>query len=160
MVAGGYFGYTEYIRLRAVDEQFASLAAERSALAEKLARIEAESKDGTAKLSELGAKAKLFDASRLALQSGRALRLIESAVKENKNASAEDYLALGGVRLLMNGEQDAEAAADFEKALELSNWPSTKKLTCAAQFGLLAAGKTTKVASDCTEITSAAGQPQ
>ena len=155
LAGGTYFAYNEYVRLRAVDEQFASMLAERNALAEKLTQLDGE--HNAAKLSELSAKAAIFEASRLALSNGVALRLLEGAVKDGKGASAEDYLALGGMRLLLNGERDAEAVTAFEKALELSNWSSTKKLTCAAQIGMLAAGKQAKVPADCEEAATAAG---
>jgi hypothetical protein len=149
LAAGGYFGYAEFVRLRGIEEQLAAISSERDALALKVSASSADRESAAARLADAGKKAALYDAIKLALGGDVALQVMEKSVKDSKSPTAEQYLALGGLRLLKAGEGDAESVAAFERALELANWPAAKKLTCAAQIGITVAGKQTELAADC-----------
>lgn len=155
LAAGGYFGYGEIVRLRDVDNQFVTIRAERDALAAKVSASSADSDALAARLADASKKAAAYDAIKLALSGEAALQAIEKSIKESKGPTADQYLALGALRLIKHGEGDADSVAAFERALELANWPAAKQLTCAAQIGITAAGKQTELAADCGEMAVA-----
>lgn len=149
---GGFYGYQQFLRLQQLESEFGALREEKDKL-EQQASVAAKEVDGkTQQLALLEQKARELDAARAALSSGVAVAILEAAVKASKSPTAEQYLAIGAVRMVANGGADTEAAGAYERALQLANWPSAMKLACAAQTGIAATGRTVEISNDCGRL--------
>ena len=159
VIAGGsYFGYEQFLALQKTETELVALREEKDKLQQQLAAAAGEM-DGKAQLLPgLEQKARELEAARAALAGGLAISILESAVKGSKAPTAEHYLAIGAVRLVANGSADKEVAAAYEHALQIANWPSSMKLACAAQAGIVAAGGKIEISSDCGRVLAATGQ--
>jgi hypothetical protein len=124
--------------------------AEAGSLRGGAAAQEAQLKEMEAELTSLRAQVAESNLARAALDTPQALATLEAAAKSAKTAKAEHHLALGGLRLLTKGKQDAPAAAAFERALALD------KSSCAAHAALAAMGKKTELPPACAAVAAAA----
>lgn len=152
---GGFYGYPRLIRLQQLESEFEALREEKDKLEQQAAAASAEVDGKSRQLAVLEQKARELDAARAALSSGIAVAILDSAVKASKVPTAEQYLALGAVRMIANGGADKEVAAAYERALQLANWPSAMKLACAAQSGIAATGRTVEISNDCGRLLAA-----
>ena len=115
----------------------------------KTSALTAERDAAQQRIPDLLQKEALLDAAKVALSSGQVLQDLEAMNKAAKTPSADRYLALGALRLLIKGKEDPEVEAAFQKALELADWSSRLRAVCAAQAGLSAAGKEVKMLTEC-----------
>ena len=152
---GGY-GVMQNLRVEELEQILAALETEKSkAVAEAgslrggAAAQEAQVKEMEAELTSLRAQVAESNLARAALDTPQALAALEAAAKSAKSAKAEHHLALGGLRLLTKGKQDAPAAAAFERALVLD------KSSCAAHAALAAMGKKTELPPACAPVVAA-----
>lgn len=152
---GGY-GVMQNLRVEELEQILAALETEKSkAVAEAgslrggAAAQEAQLKEMEAELTSLRAQVAESNLARAALDTPQALATLEAAAKSAKTAKAEHHLALGGLRLLTKGKQDAPAAAAFERALALD------KSSCAAHAALAAMGKKTELPPACAAVAAA-----
>ena len=152
---GGY-GVMQNLRVEELEQILAALETEKSkAVAEAgslrggAAAQEAQVKEMEAELTSLRAQVAESNLARAALDTPQALAALEAAAKSVKSAKAEHHLALGGLRLLTKGKQDAPAAAAFERALALD------KSSCAAHAALAAMGKKTELPPACAPVVAA-----
>jgi hypothetical protein len=152
---GGFYGYPQFIRLQQLESEFAALREEKNKLEQQASAVAVEIDGKTQQVAGLEQKARELDAARAALSSGVAVAILEAAVKSSKAPTAEQYLAIGAVRMIANGGADKEAAAAYERALQLANWPAAMKLACAAQSGIAATGRTVEISKDCGRMLTA-----
>ena len=158
IAGGGYYGYEQFLALQKTEAELAALREEKDKLQQQAAAAAGEMDGKVQLLAGLEQKARELDAARAALAGGLAISILESAVKSVKVPTAEHYLAIGAVRLVANGSADKEVAVAYEHALQIANWPSSMKLACAAQAGIVAAGGKIEISSDCGRVLTATGQ--
>ena len=154
---GGWYGYQQFTRLQRLEGELEVLRAEKERLQQQASTTAVEADSKSQKLTGLEHKARELDAAKAALASGGAVKILEAAVKSSKIPTAEQYLAIGAVRMITNGGSDQEATAAYERALQLSNWPSSMRLACAAQVGIAATGRAIEIPNDCDRMLAASG---
>ena len=149
LAVGGFFGWTNWNAGLGNVEKLATLAAESEASSQKLASAEAELKANAEEIGTMIVKSQELDAVKAALASGETLKDLEAAYKKEKSLSAERQVGLGALRLLTKGSKDPATIEAFRKALDIADWGSRKKVICAAQIALAAAGEKVNVLDDC-----------
>jgi carbonic anhydrase len=149
LASAGFFGWTNYKAVHGGAEQLKELTAEVEATAKKLEAAEAELKVSTQEVKEIRSRTQELEAVKSALASGETLKDLEAAYKKEKSLSPERQVGLGALRLLTNGSQDPATIQAFKKALDMADWASRRKVICAAQNGLAAAGEKVSVLSEC-----------
>ncbi len=156
LAGAGFFGYTNYKAAHGGAEQLKELTAEVEATAKKLEAAETEAKASAQEVSEIKGRTQELEAVKTALAGGETLKDLEAAYKKEKSLSPERQVGLGALRLLTNGSQDPGTIEAFKKALDMADWGSRKKVICAAQNGLAAAGEKITVLSECASAKPAA----
>lgn len=156
LAGAGFFGWTNYKAAHGGAEQLKELTAEVEATAKKLEAAEAELKAAAQEVSNIQGRTQELDAAKAALSGGETLKDLEAAYKKEKSLSPERQVGLGALRLLTNGSQDPGTIEAYKKALDMADWGSRKKVICAAQNGLAAAGEKISVLSECA---TPAGKP-
>jgi hypothetical protein len=148
LAAAGFGGWTwmQQQEMEAALVKATTTAGEAEA---KTSALTAERDAAQQRIPDLLQKEALLDAAKVALSSGQVLQDLEAMNKAAKTPSADRYLALGALRLLIKGKEDPEVEAAFQKALELADWSSRLRAVCAAQAGLSAAGKEVKMLTEC-----------
>jgi carbonic anhydrase len=149
LAGAGLFGWNNWNAGRGNVEKLAALTAESDAASQKLAVAEAALKANAEDIGTMQVKTQELDAVKAALASGETLKDLEAAYKREKSLSAERQVGLGALRLLTNGSKDPATIEAFRKALEIADWNSRKKVICAAQIALAAAGEKVNVLDDC-----------
>ena len=147
--AAGVFGWTNWNAGQANVVKLTELTAESESSVKKLESAETEVKANADELSMMKVKTQELDAVKAALASGETLKDLEAAYKKEKSLSAERQVGLGALRLLTKGSKDPSTIEAFRKALVISDWGSRKKVICAAQIALAAAGEKVDVLGDC-----------
>ena len=147
--AAGFFGWTNWNAGLSNVEKLTELTAESETSTQKLAKAEAELKSNAEEIGTMRGKTQELDAVKAALASGETLKDLEAAYKKEKSLSAERQVGLGALRLLTNGSKDPATIDAFRKALDIADWGSRKKVICAAQIALAAAGEKVNVLNDC-----------
>ncbi len=158
LAAAGFFGWTQWNAGKANVLKLAELTTESESTGQKLVSAEAEVKASAEELGLLKLKSQELDAVKAALSNGETLKDIEAAYKREKSLTAERQVGLGALRLLTKGGQDPATIAAFRKALEMSDWGSRKKVICASQIALAAAGEKVDVMGDCAPPADNKGQ--
>ncbi len=149
LIAAGVFGWMNWNAGKANVAKLTELTAESESSVKKLLSAETEVKANAEELSTLKLKTQELDAVKAALASGETLKDLEAAYKKEKSLSAERLVGLGALRLLTKGSQDPATIEAFRKALVIADWGSRKKVICAAQIALAAAGEKVEVLGDC-----------
>lgn len=149
LAAAGLFGWNNWNAGQSNVEKLAALTAESEASSDKLAAAEAALKTNAEDIGTMQIKTQELDAVKAALASGETLKDLEAAYKKEKSLSAERQVGLGALRLLTNGSKDPATIEAFRKALVIADWGSRKKVICAAQIALAAAGEKVNVLDDC-----------
>ena len=149
LAAAGVFGWMNWNAGQANAVKLTELTAESETSVKKLETAEAEVKANAAELGAMKVKTQELDAVKAALASGETLKDLEAAYKKEKSLSAERQVGLGALRLLTKGSQDPATIEAFRKALVIADWGSRKKVICAAQIALAAAGEKVEVLGDC-----------
>jgi len=154
LVGASFFGWTNWKASHANVDKLTELTTEAEDKGKKLETAEAELKAVTEEVGTLKTKTQELEAVKTALSSGETLKDLEAAYKKEKSLSPERQVGLGALRLLTNGSKDPATVEAFRKALDMADWGSRKKVICAAQNALAAAGEKVDVLSEC-----AAGMP-
>jgi carbonic anhydrase len=149
LAAGGFFGWTNWNAGLGNVEKLTALTEESETSSQKLATAEAELKANAEEIGTMKLKTQELDAVKAALANGETLKDLEAAYKKEKSLSAERQVGLGALRLLTNGSKDPATIEAFRKALVIADWGSRKKVICAAQIALAAAGEKVNVLDDC-----------
>jgi hypothetical protein len=144
--AGGYAGWA-WQRLGDVDAQLTKVQAQASS-------AEQERRALQARMPELLAKESELDAVRRALASGSVLQEYEAVVAGAKAPTAEQFLGLAAIRVLVKGRDNPDTAAAFQKALDLVDWPARLQSLCAAQAGAALGGAAIKMLEECSRLPS------
>lgn len=145
----GFFGWTQWNAGLSNVDKLTELTAESDTSTQKLARAEAELKANADEIGTMRGKSQELDAVKAALANGETLKDLEAAYKKEKSLSAERQVGLGALRLLTKGSKDPTTIDAFRKALDIADWGSRKKVICAAQIALAAAGEKVTVLNDC-----------
>lgn len=148
-VGAGVFAYLKM-------QEASNLAAELSELQTQYDEARAEldgltksPDDGPPPMQVMRQKAQELDAVKEALANGAVLSDLEAIVKVAKVPSAERYLGLGALRMLVRGKDDPGVTQAYEEALKLMDIESRLSATCAAQAGMRAAGQQVEMMKDC-----------
>ncbi len=149
LAGAGFYGWTQSKGNHAGAEQIKELSEEVETTAKKLESAEAELKVATQEVGEIKSRTQELEAVKTAFAGGDTLKDLEAAYKKEKSLSPERQVGLGALRLLTNGSQDPGTIEAFKKALDMADWGSRKKVICAAQNGLAAAGEKVSVLSEC-----------
>ncbi len=149
LAAAGVFGWMNWNAGQANVVKLTELTAESESAVKKLESAEAEVKANATELETMKVKTQELDAVKAALASGETLKDLEAAYKKEKSLSAERQVGLGALRLLTKGSQDPATIEAFRKALVIADWGSRKKVICAAQIALAAAGEKVEVLGEC-----------
>lgn len=126
----------------------------------KVAALDTEKSASEQRTLELLKKERQFDAAKSAFASGSVLADLETAMGKSTPPTAEQQLALGGLRMLVKGSEDPDTLKSFQAALELMEWPKQLKIMCAAKIGILATGKESKIPSDCNANAATPSAPE
>jgi carbonic anhydrase len=149
LAGAGLFGWNNWNAGRGNVEKLTALTAESEASSQKLVVAEAALKANAEDIGTMQVKTQELDAVKAALANGETLKDLEAAYKREKSLSAERQVGLGALHLLTNGSKDPATIEAFRKALEIADWNSRKKVICAAQIALAAAGEKVNVLDDC-----------
>lgn len=149
LAGAAFFGWTNYKAANAGAGQLKELTAQVEETTKKLEAAEAELKASTQEVNDIKSRTQELEAVKSALAGGDTLKDLEAAYKREKSLSPERQVGLGALRLLTNGSQDPATIEAFKKALEMADWGSRKKVICAAQNALAAAGEKVSVLSEC-----------
>ena len=146
LAASGY-SYIAHKELRQLEE-------ESTALKEKFKTSDAEHSSSSLKMQELRKKERELDAAKAALSSGVLLSDLETVVNKSPTPTAEQHLALGGLRILIKGSEHPEPLKSFESALQLMDWKKQLKIMCAAKIGMIATGRESTLPHDCADVAN------
>ena len=160
LAAASVFAWTNWNAGQANVLKLTELTAESESSGKKLEAAEAEVTATAEELSTLKVKSQELDAVKAALASGETLKDLEAAYKKEKSLSAERQVGLGALRLLTKGSKDPATIEAFRKALDIADWGSRKKVICAAQIALAAAGEKVNVLDDCATSAEKAEQAE
>lgn len=160
LAAAGFFGWTQWNAGLSNVDKLTELTAESDTSTQKLARAEAELKANADEIGTMRGKTQELDAVKAALANGETLKDLEAAYKKEKSLSAERQVGLGALRLLTKGRKDPATIDAFRKALDIADWGSRKKVICAAQIALAAAGEKVTVLNDCAAPAEKAEQAE
>lgn len=151
-----YFAWAQNKASSASGTQLKDLTEQKTALESKLGAAEKLLAEQTEALQRMGPKAQQFDAARDALTGGQVLEDLEKLYAGKKGLSNEQQLGLGVIRLMSKGPQDQGALQALNKTLEQIDWNRNRKIICATQNALAAAGKEVKVLAECSKSVSLA----
>jgi carbonic anhydrase len=149
LVGAAVFGWMNWKSSAANVGQVAELTAQAEESVKKVEAAEAALAEATKEIDPLKTKSLELDAVRTALSGGETLKDLEAAYKKEKSLSPERQVGLGALRLLTKGSKDPATVEAFQKALEMADWAGRKKVICAAQNALAAAGEKVNVLSEC-----------
>lgn len=149
LVGASVFGWMNYTTAGASAGRIEELTAEVEATTQKLSTAETQLKATAEEVGQIRSRTQELEAVKTALAGGETLRDLEAAYKKEKTLSPEQQVGLGALRLLTNGSQDPATIEAFKKALDMADWGSRKKVICAAQNALAAAGEKVAVLSEC-----------
>lgn len=149
LAGAAVFGWMNWKSSAANVGQVAELTAQAQEAVKKVEAAEAALAEATKEIDPLKTKSLELDAVRTALSGGETLKDLEAAYKKEKSLSPERQVGLGALRLLTKGSKDPATVEAFQKALEMADWAGRKKVICAAQNALAAAGEKVMVLSEC-----------
>ena len=149
LVGAAVFGWMNWKSSAASVGQVAELTAQAEDAGKKVLAAEAALAEVSKEIDPLKIKVLELDAVRTALSGGETLKDLEAAYKKEKSLSPERQVGLGALRLLTKGSKDPATVEAFQKALEMADWTGRKKVICAAQNALAAAGEKVNVLSEC-----------
>jgi carbonic anhydrase len=149
LAGAAVFGWMNWKSSAANVGQVAELTAQAEEAVKKVQAAEAALAEATKEIDPLKTKSLELDAVRTALSGGETLKDLEAAYKKEKSLSPERQVGLGALRLLTKGSKDPATVEAFQKALEMADWTGRKKVICAAQNALAAAGEKVNVLSEC-----------
>ena len=132
------------------------LELEAATLKDENTKLDSHKQSTQKRMEELILKERQFDAARYALSIGTMLADLEAVLEKSSTQTAEQQLALGGLRLLVKGSDSPDTLKSFQSALELVEWSKHIKMMCAAQIGIAATGKEQQLLEECTRTPARA----
>ena len=147
LAAGGYAGWA-WQRLGELQTQLAKVQAQATS-------AEQERRALQTRMPELVSKESELDAVRRALAPGSVLQEYEALVAGAKAPTAEQFLGLAAIRVLVKGRDNPDTVAAFQKALDLVDWPARLQSLCAAQAGAALGGAAVRMLEECSRLPPA-----
>ena len=140
LAAGGYAGWA-WQRLGELQTQLAKVQAQATSAEQERRALQTRMPELVSKESELDA--------------GSVLQEYEALVAGAKAPTAEQFLGLAAIRVLVKGRDNPDTVAAFQKALDLVDWPARLQSLCAAQAGAALGGAAVRMLEECSRLPPA-----
>jgi type II secretory pathway pseudopilin PulG len=162
LIAGGAGGFA-FMQYSSASEAQAKLEKLQD-IQQKFDALVKESESQQASIASLIEKAQQFDAVKEALSNGVLLQDLETILKAQQAQTPERILSLGALRLIVKGKSDPSTTEAYDRALQMVDIDNKLASICAAQAGMVAAGKKVNMLSECRKrqdamAASAPGAP-
>ena len=125
----------------------------------QLEQVTQASEQQKVSMATLLEKERQFDAVKEALSSGVLLQDLEAILKSPQAQTPERILAQGAVRLLVLGKDDPSVTESFDRALKMMDIQNRMSAICAAQAGMVAAGREVEMLSECQKRLAPPPEP-
>jgi hypothetical protein len=125
----------------------------------QLEQVTQASEQQKVSMASLLEKERQFDAVKEALSSGVLLQDLEAILKSPQAQTPERILAQGAVRLLVLGKDDPTVTESFDRALKMMDIQNRMSAICAAQAGMVAAGREVEMLSECQKRLAPPPEP-
>lgn len=149
-IGAGVFAFLQWKQVSALTEQLQGL----TEVSGQLEQVTQTSEQQKASMAGLLEKERQLDAVREALSSGVMLQDLDAILKSPQAQTPERILAQGALRLLILGKDDPGVSESFDRALKMMDIENRMSAICAAQAGMVAAGKDVDVLSECQKRMS------
>jgi carbonic anhydrase len=160
LIAGGAGGFA-FMQYSSASQAQAELE-KLQEIQQKFDALVKESESQQASIASLIEKAQQFDAVKEALSNGVLLQDLETILKAQQAQTPERILSLGALRLVVKGKNDPSTTEAYDRALQMVDIDNKLASICAAQAGMMAAGKKIELLSECRkrqDATAAAPAP-
>lgn len=147
LIAGGAGGFA-FMQYSSANQAQAELE-KLQEIQQKFDALVKESENQQASISSLIDKAQQFDAVKEALSNGVLLQDLETILKAQQAQTPERVLSLGALRLVVKGKSDPSTLEAYDRALQMVDIDNKLASICAAQAGMMAAGKKVEMLSEC-----------
>ena len=155
LIAGGAAGFA-FMQYSSASEAQAELEKLQD-IQQKFDAVVKESESQQASIASLIEKAQEFDAVKEALSNGVLLQDLETILKAQQAQTPERILSLGALRLIVKGKADPSTVEAYDRALQMVDIDNKLASICAAQAGMVAAGKKVQMLSECSKRQDAMG---
>ena len=160
LIAGGAGGFA-FMQYSSASQAQAELE-KLQEIQQKFDALVKESESQQASIASLIEKAQQFDAVKEALSNGVLLQDLETILKAQQAQTPERILSLGALRLVVKDKNDPSTTEAYDRALQMVDIDNKLASICAAQAGMMAAGKKIELLSECRkrqDATAAAPAP-
>jgi len=159
LIAGGAGGFA-FMQYSSASQAQAELE-KLQEIQQKFDALVKESESQQASIASLIEKAQQFDAVKEALSNGVLLQDLETILRAQQAQTPERILSLGALRLIVKGKNDPSTTEAYDRALQMVDIDNKLASICAAQAGMVAAGKKVEMLSECRkrQDAMAAGAP-
>ncbi|MEY3047025.1 MAG: hypothetical protein ACO326_03375 [Burkholderiaceae bacterium] len=159
LIAGGAGGFA-FMQYSSASQAQAELE-KLQEIQQKFDALVKESESQQASIASLIEKAQQFDAVKEALSNGVLLQDLETILRAQQAQTPERILSLGALRLIVKGKNDPSTTEAYDRALQMVDIDNKLASICAAQAGMVAAGKKVEMLSECRkrQDVMAAGAP-
>ena len=147
LIAGGAGGFA-FMQYSSASQAQAELE-KLQEIQQKFDALVKESESQQASIASLIEKAQQFDAVKEALSNGVLLQDLEAILKAQPAQTPERILSLGALRLVVKGKNDPSTTEAYDRALQMVDIDNKLASICAAQAGMMAAGKKVEMLSEC-----------
>ena len=147
LIAGGAGGFA-FMQYSSASQAQAELE-KLQEIQQKFDALVKESESQQASIASLIEKAQQFDAVKEALSNGVLLQDLETILKAQQAQTPERILSLGALRLVVKGNNDPSTTEAYDRALQMVDIDNKLASICAAQAGMMAAGKKIELLSEC-----------
>jgi type II secretory pathway pseudopilin PulG len=147
LIAGGAGGFA-FMQYSSASQAQAELE-KLQEIQQKFDALVKESESQQASIASLIEKAQQFDAVKEALSNGVLLQDLETILKAQQAQTPERILSLGALRLVVKGKNDPSTTEAYDRALQMVDIDNKLASICAAQAGMMAAGKKIELLSEC-----------
>ena len=147
LIAGGAGGFA-FMQYSSASQAQAELE-KLQEIQQKFDALVKESESQQASIASLIEKARQFDAVKEALSNGVLLQDLEAILKAQPAQTPERILSLGALRLVVKGKNDPSTTEAYDRALQMVDIDNKLASICAAQAGMMAAGKKIELLSEC-----------
>ena len=147
LIAGGAGGFA-FMQYSSASQAQAELE-KLQEIQQKFDALVKESESQQASIASLIEKAQQFDAVKEALSNGVLLQDLETILKAQQAQTPERILSLGALRLVVKGKNDPSTIEAYDRALQMVDIDNKLASICAAQAGMMAAGKKIELLSEC-----------
>ena len=147
LIAGGAGGFA-FMQYSSASQAQAELE-KLQEIQQKFDALVKESESQQASIASLIEKAQQFDAVKEALSNGVLLQDLETTLKAQQAQTPERILSLGALRLVVKGKNDPSTTEAYDRALQMVDIDNKLASICAAQAGMMAAGKKIELLSEC-----------